>query len=140
MYLHIFPFLFTFYLFVHALDKRLELAEVRDTETGSGIPSSLGGESSLVAANVVVSAGNISETVLAGLVQPGVKETKRSLAAVDEVVIEDSNDGGGGRSGSAGTTERALKTIVVDGVVSVEGGDIRVGTAGFVVRTVELAV
>lgn len=140
VYLHMFLFLFTFFLFVQRLDERLQLAEVGNTKTGSGVPSSLGGESSLVATDIVVSAGDVSETVLAGLVQPGVQETKRSLAIVDEVVVENGNDGSGGGSGGAGTTERALKTTVVDGVVSVESRNIRVGTAGLVVRSVELAV
>lgn len=126
--------------FCNCLQESLKLAKVGNTPTSGSIPASNSRESRLEAADVVVALGNVTETLVAGLVEPGVEETETRLAVGDEVVVEESNDGSGGRSRSTGADEADTAAAVVDGVDSVESSDIGVGTARLVVRTVKLAV
>lgn len=106
---------FTFFFVLESsrrLNKALELAKVGNTPTAAGIPALGSGEGSGATTNVGVTSGNIANTSLASLVQPGVKEAKRSLAVGDEVVVDKSKDGGGGGGSSRGTTSLSLKAAV----------------------------
>ncbi len=126
------------YVFIYTvlLEERLELDKVGHTQTSRSIPSLNSRESGRGRANVISSLGNITEAILALLVEPRVEETKRALAIGHKVVVEKSNDGGGSGGGSAGATASTLIAAAEDGELGVERSDIRVGTT----RSVERAL
>lgn len=111
------------------LNKSLELAKVGRSQTSDGIPSLDRGETIGTAARVVAASGDIIEASETLAVQERVEEAKGRLALGQEVVVEQSNDGGESRSSSAGTADSGLTASNDNAEVFGEGGNIRESTA-----------
>lgn len=105
-----------------------QLREVRSTESSDRVPTLSNREAVDVAA-VAGALGDIVETLIALLVQPGIQEAKGSLAAGDESIVDKGEDAGGQRRGRGGSADGALSAVPNVGEVEALRGDIGVGTA-----------
>ena len=124
-----------------ARDKRQELRKVRRAETSDRIPAREGGETIRAAAGVAA-LRDVVERGGAGRVQEGVQEPERALAGVEELVVQESDDGRERGAGRARAGDTLALTTDVDDEVDTLRGDVGERTALWVeeasVRVAEL--